>query len=45
MNKIIAVTIGDIEGVGVELLIKIFNSKKIIILFYLLIIKYLNHIF
>ena len=28
MNKIIAVTIGDIEGIGIEILIKIFKSQK-----------------
>jgi len=28
MNKIIAVTIGDIRGIGIEILIKIFKSKK-----------------
>jgi len=28
MSKIIAVTIGDIEGIGIEILIKIFKSKK-----------------
>ena len=28
MNKIIAVTIGDIEGIGIEILIKIFKSRK-----------------
>ena len=28
MNKIIAVTIGDIEGIGIEILIKLFKSKK-----------------
>ena len=28
MNQIIAVTVGDIEGIGIEILIKIFKSKK-----------------
>ena len=28
MSKIIAVTIGDIEGVGIEILIKIFKARK-----------------
>ena len=29
MNKLIAVTIGDINGVGIELLIKSWKNKKI----------------
>ena len=28
MNKIVAVTIGDIDGIGIEILIKLFRSKK-----------------
>ena len=29
MNKLIAITIGDIKGVGINLLIKLYNKKKI----------------
>ena len=47
MNKrIIAVTIGDIEGIGIELLIKLWKLKKItnfiLITNYILFNKYLK---
>ena len=29
MNNLIAVTIGDIEGIGIEILIKLWKNKKI----------------
>ena len=29
MNKLIAITIGDINGIGIEILIKIMEKKKI----------------
>ena len=29
MNKLIAITIGDINGIGIEILLKLWKKKKI----------------
>ena len=46
-KKLIAVTIGDIEGIGIEQLINLWNKKKInnfvLITNYKFFIKYLNN--
>ena len=35
MNNLIAITIGDINGIGIEILIKLWKKIKLKILFYL----------
>ena len=42
MNKLIAITIGDINGIGIEILLKTWKKKKLKILFYLQILNILK---
>ena len=35
MNKIIAISIGDIDGIGIDLLIRLWRLKKLTNLYYL----------
>ena len=41
MNKLIAVTIGDINGIGIDILIKTWQEKKIQNFILILILKFL----
>ena len=44
MNKIIAVTIGDIKGIGIQIFLKTLKKKNLVILFYSQILILLTNI-
>ena len=39
MNKLVAITIGDIKGIGIQILIDCWKKIELKILFYLVILK------